>query len=153
MSLPFITLDTTASTLDSTTAFTWDADVTAVGYVALQTSAGAVSYLLGTVRAESISFAREMVRNPYGSTWFQAGDGRVGPQLIRVTAEVWSDAATGIEIAAPLVEALRAAAEDAGEVRVIFGTYFVAALQSFARTPIEAGYRVEMVFVTEDGRN
>ena len=153
MSLPFITLDTTASTLDSTTAFTWDADVSAVGWLALETTAGATSYLMGTVRAESISFAREMLRNPYGSTWFQAGDGRVGPQSIRVTAEVWSDAATGIAVAAPLVEALRAAAEDAAKVRVVFGTYFIAALASFVRSPIEAGYRVEMVFVTEDGRN
>lgn len=153
MSLPFITLDTTASTLDSTTAFTWDADVSVIGWLALETMAGVSSYLIGTVRAESIAFARELLRNPYGSTWFQAGDGRIGPQLIRVTTEVWSDASTGIAVAAPLVEALRASAEDAAKVRVVFGTYFVAALQSFIRTPIEAGYRVEMVFVTEDGRN
>lgn len=152
MSLPFITLDTTASTLDSTTAFTWDADV-GTGYVAVQDNAGASVYYVGTLRLEAFSFDREMLRNPYGNSWFQAGDGRIGPQLIRVTAEVWSDAATGIAVAAPLVEALRAAAEDAANVRVVFGTYNVAALQSFARTPIEAGYRVEMVFVTIDGRN
>lgn len=152
MSLPFITLDTTSVTLDSTTAFTWDADV-GTGYVALQDNAGASAYYIGTLRLEGIAFDREMLRNPYGSSWFQAGDGRIGPQSIRVTAEVWSDAATGIAVAAPLVEALRAAAEDAAKVRVVFGTYFVAALQSFIRTPIEAGYRVEMVFVTEDGRN
>jgi hypothetical protein len=150
----FVTLDTTLSTLDSTTAFTWDADAIARnGFVLWQDSTGSWSYIVGNARAESISFDREMLRNPFGSVWFQAGSGRPGPQLLRVTGEVWSVANDGIVTAAGDVNAVQGSAEDAVLVKVIFGDYDVLALQSFARTPIEAGYRVDMVFVTASGRN
>lgn len=152
--ISFVTLDTTAITLDSTTAFTWDEDAPASnGIVLFRASTGAWSFIVGNARAEAITFDRQMLRNPYGTTWFQSGSGTLGPQLIRVTGEVWSAASDGITSAFTTVEDVRMAAEDAVLVRVIFGDYDVLALQSFARSPIEAGYRVEMVFVTASGRN
>jgi hypothetical protein len=150
---PFVTLDTTAITLDSTTAFTWDEDAPASnGYVLFRNALGSWSYIVGNARAEVITFDRQMLRNPYGTSWFQSGSGTLGPQLIRVTGEVWSNASDGITSAFTTVEDVRIAAEDTVLVRVIFGDYGVVALQSFARAPIEAGYRVDMVFVTESGR-
>lgn len=152
--ISFVTLDTTAITLDSTTAFTWDEDAPASnGFVIFRAASGAWSFIVGNARAEAITFDRQMLRNPYGTTWFQSGSGTLGPQLIRVTGEVWSAASDGITSAFTTVEDVRMAAEDAVLVRVIFGDYDVLALQSFARSPIEAGYRVEMVFVTASGRN
>jgi len=151
---PFVTLDTTLSTLDSTTAFTWDEDAPALsGLVYFQAASGSWSYIVGNAQADSISFDREMLRNPFGTVWFQAGSGRSGPQLLRVTGEVWSVANDGIVTAAGDVNAVQGNAEDAVLVRVIFGDYDVLALQSFVRSPIEAGYRVEMLFVTASGRN
>jgi hypothetical protein len=152
--IAFTTLDSTLVTLDSTTAFTWDEDApAATGFVALRTSSGSWEFVVGNARAESIEFDRQMLRNPYGSTWFQAGVGTVGPQLVRVTGEVFSSAADGILSAAAEVAALEAAAEDAVLLRVVWGDFNLLALQSFSRSPIEAGYRVDMVFVTESGRN
>ena len=151
--ISFVTLDTTAITLDSTTAFTWDEDAPATnGYVLFRNVLGSWSYIVGNARAEVITFDRQMLRNPFGSVWFQAGSGRPGPQLLRVSGEVWSVANDGIVTAAGDVSAVQAAAEDAVLIRVIFGDFDILALQSFARAPIEAGYRVDMVFVTESGR-
>lgn len=148
-----VTMDSTLVTLDSTTAFTWDQDtvsVTPAGFVDIYVNS-TVTRVTGNARLESIAFNRQMLRNPYGGTWFQAGDGSVGPQLLRVTAEVWDE--TGIVAAATEVEAVRIAAEDSTLVQTPFGEYDVTALQSFSRSPIESGYRVELVFVTTSGRN
>jgi hypothetical protein len=149
-----ITMDSTLVTLDSTTAFTWDQDVVAgFGFVTITTASSTTISFVGDARAEAIQFDRQMLRNPYGTSWFQSGSGTLGPQLIRVTGEVWSTASDGITSAFTTVEAVRAAAEDAVLVEVSWGTFDILALQSFARSPIEAGYRVDMVFVTESGRN
>lgn len=149
----FTTLDTTLVTLDSTTAFTWDEDAPAqAGFVNILDSTNSWSFLVGNARPESIEFDRQLQRNPFGSSWFQSGSGTIGPQLVRVTGEVFSDAANGITSAVALVEDVRVAAEDAVLLRVTWADFEVLALQSFARTPIEAGYRVDMVFVTASGR-
>lgn len=149
-----ITMDSTLVTLDSTTAFTWDQDVVAgFGFVTITTASSTTISFVGDARAEAIQFDRQMLRNPYGTSWFQAGSGTLGPQLIRVTGEVWSTASDGITSAFTTVESVRAAAEDAVLVEASWGTFDILALQSFARSPIAAGYRVDMVFVTESGRN
>jgi hypothetical protein len=150
VSVPWFTLDRTDVTLDSTTAFTWDEDIfAAFGYVLLFDTADVASAVRGDARAEGISFDRELHRNPFGQSWFTSGGGRLGPQLLRVTLEVWSDS---IANAHAETEALRVRAEDCARVLTSYGEWPILALQSFSRSPIEAGYRVDAVFVTAQGR-
>ena len=146
-----VTMDNTTITLDSTTAFTWDQNIVTspFGFVDLLVSSTKTS-IMAVARAEGITFNRALHRNPYGTTWFQSGDGGMGPQSIRITTEVWDEA--GIDTAAAELETLRGVAETATEIRTPFGQYFVAALQSFTRVPIESGYRVDMVFISSTGR-
>lgn len=143
-------MDSTSVTLDSTTAFTWDQDVFAVPGLILLQDGSVTTPVRGDVRAEGISFDRELHRNPYGSVWFTSGSDVTNPQLVRVTAEVWS---SSIEVAHADVEAVRVACEDATLLIASYGEWSIAALQSFGRSPIEAGYRLDIVFVTISGRS
>jgi len=149
--LPYFTLDRTDVTLDSTTAFTWDEDAFApFGFVLFTDFFGGASLARGDARAEAIAFDRELHRNPFGQSWFTSGGGRPGPQLLRVTVEVWSDS---IVNANAVAEQLRARVESCERVETSYGSWQIWALQSFSRTPIEAGYRVDLVLVTAQGRN
>ena len=148
-----ITLDTTASTLDSTTAFTWDADII-LGIVEIVWATSLASFnlrLLGTLTIDAIEFDRRMYRAPYSNFWFLEGDGRPNAQLVRVSADVWDD--RGITYAQNPLRVYRERSLLTTRVRAAFGSFDVAAMQSYSYTPIESGYRVEIVFVTLNGRS
>ena len=150
----FVTLDTTDSTLDSTTAFTWDADVL-LGIVGIewQSSLFANSnlYVLGTLTIDAIQFDRRLYRAPYSTLWFNEGDGRPNAQLVRVSFDLWDD--RGITYAQNPLRVYRDRAVLATNVRAVFGSFPIEAMQSYAYAPIESGYRVDVVFVTTSGRS
>lgn len=142
-------MDSTTVTLD-TTSFTWDQDAFATPGLILIQDGSSTKPVRGDVRAESISFDRELHRNPYGSSWFSSGSYVANPQFVRVTAEVW---ASSIEDAHADAELVRVACEDATLLVTSYGEWPIAALQSFSRSPIEAGYRLDILFVSISGRS
>jgi hypothetical protein len=148
-----LTADSTTVTAD-TTLFTADNDIV-LGLIEIVYPVNATVSrnlrMFGNIAAERLDFNRRMYRAPYGGSWAQEGDGRVGPQLVRATAEIWDD--RGITYAQTALRVNRGYCETATQVRSVWGTYPVAALQQYAYQPIEAGYRLDIVFISTSGRS
>jgi hypothetical protein len=129
---------------------TWDGGLFA-GFTQWELSNGTRLVIpLSNVRTRPFQFDRRMLRAPFGSTWFQAGDGRRGVEVVTVSVDVVNDAG-GITDAALLANQLAVSAAGVILIDSPFGFFDVLALSSFSRVPIESGYRFDFAFGTLNG--
>lgn len=148
MSLTHPLFDQTDVKFDST-AYTWDNGYgVRVGQARLAGNGSVYLWTRVNARVGEVTFDRQLFRAPFGSVWHQAGDaGQLGVDVV-LDGEV-VDASIGA--AAAELEVLRAAVEAALQVQFAFGQFSVAGVRSFARSPIERGFRVTVTLATVRG--
>ena len=100
-------------------------------------------------RASAARYDRRAFRGPYGTTWQVEGSGKREPEEFTLSFEVHADT---IEDASPLVRALLAKLGAAVSVSAPIGSFDSAGILSYAQSPIEAGYRLDVVMLAEAGR-
>lgn len=148
MSLTHPLFDQTDVTFDSV-AYTWDSGYgIRVGAARLAGNGSVYLWSRVNARVGQISFDRELFRAPFGTSWWQAGDGLQTAVDVVLDGEV---VAASIGAAAAELELLRAAAEAAVAVQFAFGEFRIAGVRSIVRSPIERGYRVVVTFATAAG--
>ena len=124
--------------------------MTQIGTVTLEfsdTSTEVITHV--NTRASSARYDRRAFRGPYGTTWQAEGSGKREPEEFTLSFEVHADT---IEDASHLVQALLAKLEAAVSVSAPIGSFDSAGILSYAQSPIEAGYRLDVRMLAEAGR-
>jgi hypothetical protein len=143
------TFDRTDVTFDAEVP-TWDAGLF-YGVAQLEAPNGSKIVLkLANVRTETFTYDKNMFRSPYGTVWHIEGDERRLVERITVQAHVIDDP-SGISDAAITANVVASALPSVVVVESPFGTFNIAALESFVRVPVESGYRLDVTFVTFSG--
>jgi hypothetical protein len=143
------TFDNDILTFDATVP-TWDAGLID-GVAQLEAPDGSKIILdLANVRTETFTYDKNMFRSPYGTVWHIEGDERRLVERITVQAHVIDDP-NGISDAAIQASVIATALPSVVVVESPFGTFNIAALESFVRVPVESGYRLDVTFITFSG--
>jgi hypothetical protein len=99
-------------------------------------------------RPAPVEAEREMHRPPYSDAWFVEGDDLRGIERLDLTIEVHDTSGTGIAGASEAVHDLIDALDTATLAEVPFGYFELLGILEWTRSPIEAGYRLDVRLLT-----
>lgn len=93
---------------------------------------------------------RTQYRPPFGTGWKSTGSGHPEPQRVSITVEVGMS--TNLEAIRPTLDAIIADAADAVGIETPLGDWPLEGLITALDQPIQAGYRLDLIFLAGAAR-